>query len=82
MYYDNRVLIEFDGYLTPIELEIVKSTEGILAVKNVRDRLTIKVREEYLEKVSRQSGIKINSWAVAWNVQEDEGFILLKLNPY
>lgn len=76
---DNRILIEFNNYLTPIEMEVAGTSEGIFIIKNVRDRYSVKIQEEYIKEISNVFGIKVAGMSVAWNIKDNEGFILIKI---
>jgi uncharacterized protein YbcI len=76
-FFDNKIYIEMYKLLTPIELEIATTPEGITSVKLARERFYDKYAFDYHNIASRILGCQIAYGSTLWDVLNDEACIVL-----
>ena len=76
---ENKILIEMNSLLTPIELEIASTSDGILNVKLARERFYEKYAEKYHTIAGEILGCIIKHGCVIWDIPHDEAFIILTI---
>jgi uncharacterized protein YbcI len=76
-HFENRIYIEMLKLLTPIELEIATTPEGIISVKLARERFFDKYAQDYRNIAGQILGCQILYGATLWDVANDAAFIIL-----
>jgi uncharacterized protein YbcI len=76
---ENKILIEMNSLLTPIELEIASTVDGILNVKLARERFYDKYAEKYHGIAGEILGCPIKRGCVIWDIRHDEAFVILTI---
>lgn len=76
-WLENKILIEMNNLLTPIELEIASTADGTLNVKLARERFYDKYAENYHGIAGEILGCHIKHGCVVWDIPHDEAYIVL-----
>ncbi|MGE5583710.1 MAG: Na-translocating system protein MpsC family protein [Bacillota bacterium] len=79
--HDNKIYIEMNKVLTPIELEIAITLEGITNVKQARQRFYEKYAHDYHITAGQIIGCQIIHGCSLWDIANDEAYIILTINP-
>ncbi len=80
-FFDNKIFIEMYKLLTPIELEIASTLDGITNVKLARERFYEKYAQNYHGIASQIMGCQIIYGCTLWDIINDEAYIILTINP-
>ena len=67
-FFDNKIYIEMYKLLTPIELEIATTSEGITSVKLARERFYDKYAYDYHDIAGQILGCQITYGSTLWDV--------------
>jgi uncharacterized protein YbcI len=78
---ENKILIEMYKLLTPIELEIASTSDGIPKVKTARECFYEKYAQKYHSAAGEILSCRIKYGSVIWDVLHDEAYIILTIEP-
>jgi uncharacterized protein YbcI len=78
---ESKVLIEMSKLLTPIELEIASTNDGIHNVKIARERFYEKYAQKYHGAAGEILNCRIKYGIVIWDALHDEAYIILTIEP-
>ena len=76
----DKIFLELEDYLTPIEKEITKDLEGIKIVKNVREKFSANLHDEYIHKANELFKHRILESVILWDVENDRAFEVITLD--
>ncbi|SPF56982.1 hypothetical protein SBF1_970001 [Candidatus Desulfosporosinus infrequens] len=76
----DKIFLELEDYLTPIEKEITKDQEGIKIVKNAREKFSANLHDEYLLKANELFKHRILESVMLWDIENDRAFEVITLD--
>lgn len=76
-YFENKIYIEMFKLMTPIELEVANTPEGVNSVKQSRERFYDKYAQDFHNAAGQILGCHITHGATLWDVARDEACIIL-----